>query len=248
MGAAVTKSIFTLLEKWKRKKKSGFAELIQSQAMGVSWLEPTRRLRRLSDESRGSKNMSEPHRRSLPGRHFTALLWLLPSHLPLKKKKTNPCTALMCMHTHVTRGWIHCGDTRERHLHFQLNCWPSLQNATLDCAPSPPARLLLLRQPRGARWKRLLHHAHEKHGSQQNYWSIFFFIIHLIMIILICVFRSSFPTHGNCSRASFCDRNLPQRLRLSPGRCFGSWPAHRTVAATHVPNDRSGCHTIDPVL
>lgn len=142
--------------------------------MGASWLEPTRKLRRLSDESHGSKNMSEPHRRSLPGRHSTLLLSLHLSHLPLKKKEKTLYTHLMGMHTHVTRGSIHCGDTCERNLHFQLNCWPSLQNARLDSAPSSPARLLLLKQPLGARWKRLLHHD-DKLWSQQNYWWFFFF-------------------------------------------------------------------------
>lgn len=151
----------------KEKKLSGFAKWFsgkQSECPGWSQQGGSNApVMRESDES-SKKKENRAHRRSLPGPHFTVHLSLCLSHLPfffLKKK--NPCTPLMCMHTHVTCGSIHCGNTCERNLHFQLNCWPSLQNATLDSAPSSPARLLLLRQPLGTRWKRLLHHAQEKH-------------------------------------------------------------------------------------
>lgn len=126
----------------------------------------------------------------------------------------------MCMHTHVTRGSIHCGDTCERNLHFQLNCWPLLQNATLDSAPSSPARLLLLRQPLGARWKRLLHHAHEKPWSQQNYLCVFYYSYHYYFDTCI----ENYLWHS-WTLHQLLWQNPSTGLKLSLGQGFGCRPA-----------------------
>lgn len=75
--------------------------------MGACRLEPTRRLRRLSDDSRGSKNMSEPHRRSLPGPHFTVSP-VPTSPLPLKRKKKrrNESMHTLDVHAHSRYPWL----------------------------------------------------------------------------------------------------------------------------------------------
>lgn len=109
----------------------------------------------------GSKNTLQLNRKAI--RHPYTRWFSSPSTLPLLLNARTLCR----VHIHFTHGSIHCGDTRERNLHFQLNCRPSLQNAKLDFVPSSPGLLLLPSQPNN-RENMVLRHTDEDHWSQQN--------------------------------------------------------------------------------
>lgn len=138
----------------KTKKKNGSQSQADSVAGNGSILELERKvLWRLNDDNCSSPTlMSLKIHPNYTGELYLALtLCFLNPILPLLF--LNARTPSMC--THVTHGSVHRGDTCERNLHFQLNCWPSLQNATLDSAPSSPGLLLLPRQPSMRRNERL---------------------------------------------------------------------------------------------
>lgn len=123
VGAALIKSIFTLSHRnWQ---------------LYLSWL---------SSRQRELPGLSSREQHSIGSVHRSKNTRLLkrkaisnPDTLCFSPPSTPALSTVKCTHVsvHFTHCSIHFGDPRERNLHFQLNCRPSLQNAHVDFLHHP---------------------------------------------------------------------------------------------------------------